>query len=274
MRAVMPNVSRPRGSGFSRIKAMQPPQGGPTMPATARRFRPRLLPTLAAVAAIALCVAAGNWQRNRMHAKEALRAQLDAVAGAEPVALASLPSAADWASLRYRPVVATGEYLPARQIFIDNRVVAGRAGFHVVTPLALADGRVVLVNRGWIAQGASRAAAPVAPPPAGLVSVHGRIAIPVTGYFELQPETTSGSIWQNLDPARYAAATGVAVLPAVVEAAADPAAGDGLVRDWPAPDFGVDTHRIYMVQWYAFASLAFALWLWLNRPRSARGGDA
>src|SRR5512141_1968462 len=137
--------------------------------AGARRFRPRLLPTLAAVAAIVLCVAAGTWQRDRMHAKEALRAQLDAAGGAEPVALASLPATADWAALRYRPVVATGEYVARRQIFVDNRVHGGRAGFHVVTPLALPDGRVVLVNRGWIAQGPSRAALPDAPPPAGVV---------------------------------------------------------------------------------------------------------
>jgi cytochrome oxidase assembly protein ShyY1 len=45
---------------------------------------------------------------------------------------------------------------------------------------------------------------------------------------------------------------------------------DGLVRAWPAPDFGIDTHRIYMVQWYAFALLATLLWLWFHRPRAAR----
>jgi len=33
------------------------------------------------------------------------------------------------------------------------------------------------------------------------------------------------------------------------------------VRQWPAPDAGVDTHRIYMWQWYAFALLAAVLWL-------------
>jgi len=207
-----------------------------------------------------------------MQAKEALRAQFDAAMTAAPVALASLPAAADWVALRYRPVTATGEYVAQRQIFIDNKVAAGRAGFHVVTPLALGDGRVVLVNRGWIAQKASRAALPDAPPPPGLVTVHGRIAIPAAGYFELQPETTSGSIRQNLDPARFAAATGLAALPAVIEATVAPVPDDGLVRDWPAPDFGIETHRIYMVQWYAFALLAAVLWLWFHRPRAAAAG--
>jgi surfeit locus 1 family protein len=240
--------------------------------AAARRFRPRLVPAIAALAAVTACVAAGHWQQDRMHAKEVLRAQFDAATGAVPVALASLPAAADWPSLRYRPVTATGEYLGARQIFIDNRVAAGRAGFHVVTPLSLGDGRIVLVNRGWIAQTASRAALPDAPPPPGAVTVHGRIAIPATGHFELQPETTSGSIRQNLDPVRFAATTGLAVLPVVVEATAPPVPDDGLRRDWPAPDFGIETHRIYMVQWYVFALLAAALWVGFNRPRAAGAG--
>jgi len=238
----------------------------------ARRFRPRLLPTLATIAVVAVCVAAGTWQRQRMHAKESLRAEFDAAMRADPVAFTSLPAGADWIALRYRPVIATGEFLASRQILIDNRVHAGRAGYHVVTPMALADGRVVLVDRGWIAQGASRSMLPAAPPPSGIVSLQGRVILP-TGYLELQPEATSGPVWQNLDPARFAAATGLAVVPAVVEAAVGSAPDDGLVRDWPAPDFGIETHRIYMVQWYVFALLAIVLWIVFNRPRSARVGN-
>jgi surfeit locus 1 family protein len=256
MAASMPNAVSPPGSAA-------PPQ------APARRFRPRALPTLAMFAAVALCVVAGNWQQGRMHEKEALRAQLDAAIQAAPLDLAGLAATADWPALRFRSVVATGEYAARGQIYVDNKVVAGRAGYHVVTPLALADGRHVLVNRGWIAQGASRSSLPDAPPPAGPVSVRGRIAIPPAGYLELAPEATTGVVWQNLDPARYGAATGLAVLPAIVEATSAPVPDDGLVRDWPAPDFGVATHRIYMVQWYAFALLAVVLWLWFNRPRSA-----
>jgi surfeit locus 1 family protein len=239
-----------------------------------RRRRPRMLPTLAAITAVAVGVAAGRWQQDRLHAKEALRAQRDAAARLPPFALASRAAAADWASLRYRSVVATGEYVASRQILIDNRVHAGRAGYHVVTPLALADGRVVLVNRGWIALGASRSVLPAAGPPAGVATVLGRLSVPPGGYLELRPEAPAGPVWQNLDPARFADATGLAVLPVVVEATEAPVPDDGLVRDWPAPDYGIETHRIYMLQWYAFALLAVVLWLWFHRPRFGRGSDA
>ena len=237
------------------------------------RFRPRVLPTLAAIAAVVVCVAAGNWQQARMRAKEALGGQLAAATQSEPIVLASLPASADWPSLRYRPVEATGEYLPNQQILIDNKVVAGRAGFHVVTPLALADGRYVLVNRGWVAQGRTRARLPDVPPPRGTVSVRGRIATPPTGYFELQREDGAGPVRQNLDLARFAAATGISVLPAIIEATATPVPDDGLIRDWPAPDFGIETHRIYMMQWYAFALVVVFLWFWLNRPKPADDHD-
>jgi surfeit locus 1 family protein len=234
----------------------------------ARRVRGpvrRLLPTLAMVAAVALCVAAGNWQRSRMAQKEALGARL-AVALSAPVV--ALPAGVDdWSTWRFRQVELAGRYDEARQILIDNKVHAGRAGYHVVTPLLLADGRAVLVNRGFAAGGVTRAELPEARPPAGEVRVRGRINVPSRDYVELAPAPTQGVVWQNLDPVRFAAATGVAVLPIVVEATDG---DDRLVRDWPRPDAGTEKHRIYMMQWYAFAALAFGLWAWFTLIRSKR----
>jgi surfeit locus 1 family protein len=45
-------------------------------------------------------------------------------------------------------------------------------------------------------------------------------------------------------------------------------APDGLVRDWPKPDAGVNTHRAYALQWYVMAVLAVALWLGLNLKKT------
>ena len=126
-----------------------------------------------------------------------------------------------------------------------------------MTPLAFPDGRVVLVNRGWVAQQASRSVLPEAPPPAGEVTVQGRISIPADGLSRVAARidraVRSGrtSIRRDL-PRRRASPC----CPWSIEATAAPVPDDGLVRAWPAPDFGVETHRIYMVQWYAFALLA------------------
>jgi surfeit locus 1 family protein len=241
-------------------------------PATApeRRFRPAFVPTLAAIAAIAVFVAAGNWQRGRMDQKLALRAQLETAAALPPVAF---PRTDDWTAWRYRAVVATGTFDAARQILIDNKVRGGRAGFDVVTPLVLSDGRFVLVNRGWVAGGATRADLPSVPPPAGVVAVQARVNVPPAGYIELTQDAVAGPVWQNLDLARYTRATRLALVPVVLEQTAAvvrddaPARDDALGRDWPAPDFGVDKHRMYMMQWYAFAATAAGLWLYYTLRR-------
>jgi cytochrome oxidase assembly protein ShyY1 len=205
------------------------------------------------LAAVVLFIAAGNWQRDRMHAKQALRDRYDAASAAAAVPMPA--GASDWTSLRYQRVVARGEFDKPAQIFV---------------PLTLDDGRRVLVNRGWVAQGASRATLPEVPPPAGRVEIRGRLNVPAGGYFELSSAPSRGPLWQHLDPGRFTQTTGIAVLPAVIEQTEPATIDDKLVREWPAPDFGIDQHRIYMVQWYAFAALAISLWLYLTAPAAKR----
>ncbi len=196
--------------------------------------------------------------------KETLRARFDAASAAAP---AQLPrNVDDWNPWRYRRVVATGRFDARGQILLDNKVHRGIVGFDVVTPLVLDDGRVVLVDRGFVPASASRQTLPAVPPPTGEVTTRGRISIPSSKYFELG-NAQPGTVWQHLDLKRYAQATGLSVLPIVIEAT-DPTGGDeSLVRDWAPPDFGSDRHRIYMLQWYAFAAMAIALWLWFVARR-------
>jgi surfeit locus 1 family protein len=221
---------------------------------------------------VALTVAAGNWQGRRAAQKEMLAAEYAAAAAEPPVELE--PADTDATRLLYRIVRATGEFDARRQLFIDNRVHAGRAGFEVVAPLRLLRGnRYVLVDRGWVAQGARRSDLPDVPPPAGVVTIVGRANLPAQHYLELGSERGAGPIWQNLDLERIAAATRLELLPIVIEQSDQGAPADGLVRDRPAPDLGSEKNRSYMLQWYSFAALAVLLWLALNwRPNDdARG---
>ena len=89
---------------------------------------------------------------------------------------------------------------------------------------------------------------------------------------ELTHDAPTGAVWQNLDLIRFATATGLDVLPIVLEQTAPIDATDKLVRNWPAPDFGIDRHRIYMAQWYLFAATAAGLWLYFNLRRTRKDG--
>jgi surfeit locus 1 family protein len=237
-----------------------------------RQFRPSRWPTLATIAFCALALGLGSWQHQRAAQKEALGADYAAAARQPPTELPASDGAA--ARLRFRSVRVTGEYDAARQLFVDNKVHAGRAGFDVVAPLRIAgSGRHVLVDRGWIAQGATRAELPAVPPPGGALTVVGRVNLPPRHYLELKPESATGALWENLDVQRIAAATGLDLLPIVIEQTEPVMPSDALVRDWPAPALGAEQNISYMVQWYSFAALALVLWLALNWRRREKEND-
>lgn len=226
------------------------------------------------IAFVVLTVALGNWQRHRAVEKQALAAAFESAAAQAPTVLTG--EEGDATALLYRALRATGEYDARHQMLIDNKVRAGQAGFHVVTPLCFAASRrCVLVDRGWIRQATPRTDLPETPPPTGTVTVSGRANLPPRRYLELKAENPGGPLWQNLDIARVAAATGLDLLPIVIEQTNPVAPDDGLVRDWPPPDFGIDRHLSYMLQWYSFGALALILWLALNwRARDEAAGTA
>jgi cytochrome oxidase assembly protein ShyY1 len=78
---------------------------------------------------------------------------------------------------QWKPVTATGEYLVSKQLYVRERTCGNNTGFEVLTPLRLATGRVLVVDRGCVDASAANPNDPTAtaPPPAGLVMVTARI---------------------------------------------------------------------------------------------------
>ena len=66
------------------------------------------------------------------------------------------------AAVEWRPVVASGRYLPDEELRVVNRSQDGRAGDNIVTPLLLDDGRVLIVARGFVPQDTEVPPAPAA----------------------------------------------------------------------------------------------------------------
>ena len=225
-------------------------------------FAPGRWPTIGAVTLIALALYLGIWQTHRGDEKEERQRLLESRIRETPVVLTGSVDAPE--PLLYRKVRATGEYDAAGQIYIDNQVHDGRAGYFVFTPLRLRDGAIVLVNRGWIARGRLYPEPPPAAPPSGAIEVSGLAILPPARFLELGPETVSGSVWQNLSIDRYRAATRKAVVPVVVLADAP---GAGLAAVHETPDAGVAKHREYALTWFSLAVTTLVLWLALNMKR-------
>jgi surfeit locus 1 family protein len=226
-------------------------------------FAPGWLTTIAAAAMLALLLSLGRWQLNRAAEKEQRQALLDARIADAPLRLTgSVPSAEP---LLFRRVTAAGEWLPERQVFVDNQILDGRAGFAVITPLRLAAAsEAVLVNRGWIARDATYPRAPAAPVPAGRAEVSGLAVLPPARYLELSPQGVTGNVWQNLSIERFRAHTGLDVLPIVI---LQDRPGAGLKARRERPDAGVAKHYEYAGTWFALAATVLALWVGLNLRR-------
>src|SRR3982750_4894143 len=98
-------------------------------------FNPAPWPTVGAVLLIALTLYLGVWQTNRGDLKEERQRLLEARTRETPVVLTGSVESAE--PLLYRKVRASGTYDAAAQIYVDNQVHLGRAGYFVVTPLVL-----------------------------------------------------------------------------------------------------------------------------------------
>lgn len=219
-------------------------------------FRPRGWTLAAAALACGAGIALGNWQSRRGDEKLALARQFDRSLAAPAITLPATPIAAE--ELVHQHVAAAGAFIAERTVFLDNRNRGGKPGYEVVTPLRLSASMGVLVERGWVERRLIEKGGPdeVRTPP-GNVRIEGIALERLPHAFAPAGAPQTGRIRQNVEISDYAREIGLALQPVVIQQRSDD--GDGLVRDWPRPDFGVDTHRAYALQWYALAALAAVL---------------
>ncbi|HJY77256.1 MAG TPA: SURF1 family protein [Burkholderiales bacterium] len=224
-------------------------------------FRPRAWALITAAAACAAGIALGNWQAGRADEKRALGTQLEQAFRGPPVEIPA--GRIDPRDFVMKHVAARGRFDDAHTVYLDNKLRHGRAGYEVVTPLAL-DGVSVLVNRGWVEAGRTRALLPQVPAPAGEVRVEGLGLAHLAHALELGP-APAGKVRQNVDLPAFEKETGLRLQPIVIEQHSK--APDGLLREWPRPDAGIEKHESYALQWYSLAGLAVVLFVALSFRR-------
>lgn len=230
------------------------------------QFKAALWPTLAAIAGVAITLALGNWQLGRGHDKAALAQRIAAANRDAQIELSQTEARAD--DVAWHRVEVRGRFVPKYAVLIDNRVLHGVVGYHVVMPLKIAGGeRHVLVNRGWVAATASRDVLPQIKTPAEDVRVTGLATLPSKRYLELSNQVAEGKVWQNLTLERYRAAIPIALQPVVIQQESE--IDDGLKREWSAPDLGIDKHYGYAFQWFAMAAAIVIIYLVCNVRKRA-----
>ncbi len=208
----------------------------------------------------------GFWQLDRAAQKTALQQALNQQRQRPAVLQYELARSTEEAQQQlHRAVQLQGHWLAEHTVYLENRQMNGRVGFYALTPLLLADGTAVLVQRGWFPRDPRDRLRITAPPaPAGLQRMHGRIALQPARLFEFDGGA-SGPVRQNLDVAAFKQQTALPLrLLTVVQEDNEPTAADGLQRQWPQPALGVDKNHGYAFQWFAISALTLALWLWFG----------
>jgi surfeit locus 1 family protein len=228
-------------------------------------FRPALWPTVIALPGVLILIALGTWQLDRLAWKTAVNTHRQSAATAEPVPLPG--SLAEATAMTFRRVRVEGRFRHEDERYVGASSEKGQLGFHVVTPLELSDGRVLLVNRGFVPSELKDPRRRAEGQLAGTVMVEGLIRVPPVGKPSwLAPENhPEANMWFWVDPAAMAPGA----LPFYLDATAAPPNPGG----WPQG--GVtrlalpNDHLQYAITWYSLAVALAVIYVLYHRQQRA-----
>lgn len=220
---------------------------------------------ISVAAAFVLLMGLGTWQVQRLHWKLGLIAARQAAVDAPPV---TLEKPADAAGLPvYRHVRVRGTFVHKDELEVGPVGHDGVAGWRVVTPLALAGGGYVLVDRGFVPDNLKNPSSRPAGQVAGPVVVEGLLRRPSPKGFFAPDNDPAGHNWFRIDPAAMAKALGLDhVAPFWVAAGKAPNPGG-----WPRGGADVimprNAHLQYAITWYSLAAALLVMYGLLLRKQ-------
>ena len=214
------------------------------------------------LAAAAVCIQLGFWQLDRLAERQERNATVEEALDRSPlpfpgegVTLArSDPAVAD-----NRPAEVRGTFIPEGTLLLRGRFYQGRPGVHLVTPLRLEEGDLLLVNRGWVGAPDGVSAEAVPPPPPGEQRIRGilqRLPVDAEGGQPLR-RVTDGVEYLTLrrpDLTAVRAELGEEVLPVYLQELRD-APPDARPQPVPLAELDEGPHLMYAVQWFGFAAV-------------------
>jgi surfeit locus 1 family protein len=237
---------------------------------SALRARGLLWPAVMTLIGVVFLAALGNWQMRRLAWKEGLIAAIAERAHAAPTSLADAEQRGG--DVEYLRVKATGKLLNDRELDFYAFDEQAGVGWHIVTPLQLADGSVVFVNRGFVPDELKDPAKRQEGRPAGDIEIVGLARKPETpGAFT--PANDAGKnvwYWRDIPAMAAAAVPGdkARVAPFVIDAELEPRPPGGWPRGGVTRIELPNRHLEYALTWYGLAAAllgvfaAFAVTRW------------
>lgn len=232
------------------------------------QFRPRLIPTIAVLILLPLLIRLGFWQIARANEKRAIIAEQKAKMALPPRHIDRPLANAE--GLQFHRLQIDGKFLDKYQIFIDNKIHQNQAGYDVVTPMRIGVSRqYVLVDRGWVPMGKSRADLPKINTPHHAVSIVGIAKYHTKDVVSFGDGNRSNKGWPAVvrwvDIKAIAKETKLDLVPFML--LLDPESRFGYVRHWKFINMPPAKHMSYAVQWFAMAIALVVIYLVVNLKR-------
>ena len=219
-----------------------------------------------AIVVFFVLVALGTWQLHRLAWKEALIAERQTNMALPPLIISSLLNSKPQ---KFRSVELRGRFLNKKNVLIGPRSYQGSPGWHVVTPLELASGSTVLVNRGWVSGLSKGVALKKITPEFGDARVVGITGWPRRlGYFEPEnvPEKNQ---WFRIEPTAMAKKLGLKRVAAYWITAVAPLKPRGFPIGGVGNQLPNNNHLSYALTWFfmAFGLVLFSIAHWWEGRR-------
>ena len=233
-------------------------------------FKPIPKLTIAASIMFALLIGLGVWQIERLHWKLNLIAELNHNLAAAPLFEAQALALPPWGA-EYHRVMLTGRFDNAHEAYVFTTGPDGGAVYHVVTPFLLADGRALMVDRGYIPQSLRNPKTRAGGELTGVRRIVGVWRLPDAPGLFTPVADLKNRVWYARDVTAMAAQSGLRLAaPVIVEADATPNPGG-----WPKGGQTVvhlrNEHLQYAITWFALAAGLMLVYLAYHRAQGRLG---
>jgi cytochrome oxidase assembly protein ShyY1 len=215
------------------------------------------------------------WQFRRNEERSTTNDAITASASAAPADLDTLlpAGARPGADTEWRTVRVTGRYLGEDEVVARLRTVLGQPAFEVLTPFRLADGSIVLVDRGYVrpVQGNRGVALPdFAAPPTSTVTLTARVRADERDPRNRQADELDGRRQvYAVGSGVVARATGLDIRPGYLQLDDK---NPGVIAALPLPELDAGPFLSYALQWIAFGTMALLAWLYFTWREIKPGG--
>ena len=215
------------------------------------RFRPTFWPTVFTVPSLIILIGLGTWQVERLHWKENLIAERQTRSSSAPIELPAENAATG--SYEFSKTRVAGNFRHDREMYLAARSLNGNIGLHVVTPLRLADGSVILIDRGWVPTEKKDPSTRQAGELAGPVILEGLLRGSQKQSWLVPDNEPQNNVWFYVDIPEMAKWAGLdRVRPYFVEAGAAPNPGGYPIGGQSHIELP-NNHLQYAIIWYSFA---------------------